>query len=179
MSTPPNALLSGAFIRAGEQGEYNELGAELRNRFAPADVFEELLVDEIHRATWRLRRCARIEAELSPLFAGDNVIRDPMEAIGEPVEKIQLAIDRARAQAHRILHRCTAELRKLQSERAAQSPPPEGAPRLKIAKRTQSDSQKRTHFEPVTARNAECPCGSGQKYKRCCGRDAPPLLFAA
>ncbi len=25
-------------------------------------------------------------------------------------------------------------------------------------------------------RNAPCPCGSGRKFKRCCGVDAPPLL---
>src|SRR3569833_1400396 len=146
---------------------------------APADVLEEALVNEIHHATWRLRRCARVEAELSPLFAGDDIIRDPMEAIGEPAEKVQFAIDRARTQAHRILHRCTAELRKLQAERAPQSPQPEDSAQLEMTKRTQSDSQKRTHFQPVTARNAECPCGSGQKYKRCCGRDAPPLLLVA
>ncbi|MBL8174092.1 MAG: SEC-C domain-containing protein [Bryobacterales bacterium] len=27
-----------------------------------------------------------------------------------------------------------------------------------------------------TPRNASCPCGSGQKFKRCCGRNAPPVL---
>ncbi|MBL8173241.1 MAG: SEC-C domain-containing protein [Bryobacterales bacterium] len=27
-----------------------------------------------------------------------------------------------------------------------------------------------------TPRNASCPCGSGQKFKRCCGKDAPPVL---
>ena len=32
--------------------------------------------------------------------------------------------------------------------------------------------------EPATARNAPCPCGSGLKYKRCCGRNAPPRLSA-
>ena len=32
---------------------------------------------------------------------------------------------------------------------------------------------------PETARNAPCPCGSGQKYKRCCCENAPPLLHAA
>jgi hypothetical protein len=30
-----------------------------------------------------------------------------------------------------------------------------------------------------TPRNAQCPCGSGQKHKRCCGKDAPPMLHAA
>jgi len=28
-------------------------------------------------------------------------------------------------------------------------------------------------------RNAQCPCGSGTKYKRCCGKDAPPVLNKA
>ena len=30
-----------------------------------------------------------------------------------------------------------------------------------------------------TPRNALCPCRSGQKFKRCCGKDAPPVLSAA
>ncbi len=28
-------------------------------------------------------------------------------------------------------------------------------------------------------RNANCPCGSGTKYKRCCGKNAPPVLTQA
>jgi hypothetical protein len=31
---------------------------------------------------------------------------------------------------------------------------------------------------PEIARNAPCPCGSGEKYKRCCGTQAPPQLGA-
>ena len=30
-----------------------------------------------------------------------------------------------------------------------------------------------------TPRNAPCPCASGAKYKRCCGKDAPPVLNRA
>jgi uncharacterized protein YecA (UPF0149 family) len=39
--------------------------------------------------------------------------------------------------------------------------------------------------QPATAtpvgvpRNAACPCGSGNKYKRCCGSNAPPQLSRA
>jgi hypothetical protein len=182
MPTPAQikqALCSGTFIRPGEESDYAELRAGLIRRFTPADILETALVDEIHRAMWRLHRCARVEAELSSPFAEGHAVQDPMEATGEPAEKIQLAIDRARAQAHRILYRCTAELRKLKSERAARVPRPEEVLHPKIAKQTHFDSQKRTHFEHATARNAECPCGSGQKYKRCCGKTAPPLLFAA
>jgi preprotein translocase subunit SecA len=29
---------------------------------------------------------------------------------------------------------------------------------------------------PQTARNAPCPCKSGLKFKRCCGKSAPPRL---
>ena len=32
---------------------------------------------------------------------------------------------------------------------------------------------------PQTPRNALCPCGSGMKFKRCCGADAPAVLCAA
>jgi len=31
----------------------------------------------------------------------------------------------------------------------------------------------------MTPRNAPCPCGSGAKYKRCCGTNAPPVLNRA
>ncbi|MCC7156111.1 MAG: SEC-C domain-containing protein [Bryobacterales bacterium] len=31
----------------------------------------------------------------------------------------------------------------------------------------------------ATPRNSLCHCGSGQKYKRCCGRNAPPVLTRA
>jgi hypothetical protein len=32
------------------------------------------------------------------------------------------------------------------------------------------------HVAMFAARNAPCPCGSGQKSKRCCGKNAPPRL---
>jgi hypothetical protein len=32
---------------------------------------------------------------------------------------------------------------------------------------------------PQTPRSAPCPCGSREKFKRCCGRNAPPVLHAA
>ena len=35
------------------------------------------------------------------------------------------------------------------------------------------------HAPAQTPRNAPCPCGSGVKFKRCCGGDAPAVLCAA
>jgi len=35
----------------------------------------------------------------------------------------------------------------------------------------------KTDKSPIqTPRNADCPCNSGLKYKRCCGKSAPPML---
>ena len=46
--------------------------------------------------------------------------------------------------------------------------------------RPETPSAKRTQSEPTEptpiARSQPCPCGSGAKYKRCCGRNAPGLL---
>ncbi|MGA2712449.1 MAG: SEC-C domain-containing protein [Bryobacteraceae bacterium] len=53
---------------------------------------------------------------------------------------------------------------------------PASAPEPLTTKRTQSDLPE----TPPIARSQPCPCGSGAKYKRCCGRNAPGLLkFAA
>ncbi|MBS1828182.1 MAG: SEC-C domain-containing protein [Acidobacteria bacterium] len=42
-----------------------------------------------------------------------------------------------------------------------------------------SHSTPETDEQPQTPRNALCPCGSGNKYKRCCGKNAPPVLGRA
>ena len=92
------------FIRPGEQQLYAELDQALRSDLAPVGVLEETLFEEIRRATWRLRRCGLVEE----LLAASG---------SEDLSKTQLEVDKARNQAHRLLHKCTAELRKLQTDR--------------------------------------------------------------
>lgn len=41
------------------------------------------------------------------------------------------------------------------------------------------NSTTESSSKPVTGRNEPCPCGSGKKYKRCCGVDAAPKLTQA
>ena len=33
-----------------------------------------------------------------------------------------------------------------------------------------AETAKRNPFSPTVGRNDPCPCGSGKKYKKCCGR---------
>ena len=92
------------FIRPGEHALYAELDQSLRSELAPVGILENTLVDEIRRATWRLRRCGLVEESLAAAGTEDQ-------------SKTQQAVDKARSQAHRLLHKCIAELRKLQTDR--------------------------------------------------------------
>jgi hypothetical protein len=52
-------------------------------------------------------------------------------------------------------------------------PPAESVPEA-------ASTTKRTQSEPTQIpRSQPCPCGSGVKYKRCCGRNAPAVLNSA
>lgn len=62
------------------------------------------------------------------------------------------------------------------SEQAAPQPAP--APQQNGTIRNTSEQKIQTPPSQVP-RGAPCPCGSGEKYKRCCGRGAPPVLSRA
>lgn len=180
-------LFSGDFIRPGEESAYAAF--EIALALAPVGALEEILAEEIHRAVWRLHRCGEVESHLViRLNDGENYILDAMES-GNTAEKIQNSVDRARSQAHRLLHKSTAELRRLQTERhyrtqnleagtdlsaygLADSQSVAASPKQPVAQRTQSQPSG-------TPRNAPCPCDSGQKHKRCCGKNAQAMLHPA
>jgi hypothetical protein len=99
------------FVRPEERDEYSQSVAGLRAQLKPEGALEEVFTEAIIGATWRLRRCARIEARMAETCA-----LDPME--DDSASRLQNSIDRARAQSHNILRRSMAELRQLQTERS-------------------------------------------------------------
>jgi hypothetical protein len=187
------------FIRPGEEADYEALTARLHRELSPVTLLEENLTGEILRAMWKLRRCAQVEGTFAAqLDTGLEPIPDPMQ--NEAAAKLQNSVDRARAQSHRLLHRCTNELRRLQTDRLyLDEVLPEGTSFahlgladfrailkvhvMDVAKAPGLPATKRTvDVAPQTAqiaRNATCPCKSGEKYKRCCGKSAPAMLHAA
>jgi hypothetical protein len=64
-----------------------------------------------------------------------------------------------------------------QETRTPEPPPAEAAEQNGTVRNT-SEQKSRSSLPPV-ARNAPCPCGSREKFKRCCGRGAPPVLSKA
>jgi len=212
------------FVLPADNHLYHHFCENFRKELNPEGPFEQTLTAEIVHAAWRLRRCAAIESNMiqSNMPPGETQL-DPM--VEPAFAHAQETVDRARAQSHRNLHRATAELRRLQTERqvrveclpkdfetdylgglasikdlepilaldlrrkllkhklegadtleaimrltnppvasAATPEPPEQPP----TKRTQSEPSAPTQI----ARSQPCPCGSGAKYKRCCGRNA-------
>jgi len=111
-----NALTTGLFaardfVLPHEQTEYAQTRAGLMSELAPKGILEETFADEVMTATWRLRRCGVLEAALAAADSMNDSMND------DAFEKKQKSIDRARAQAHRILRRSITELRALQTER--------------------------------------------------------------
>ena len=106
-------LFSGDYVRPAEQSLYDELNDSILREVAPVGILELNLASEMRRAMWRLRRCGEVEAALANKF--EHV--DSMEAWDKLIDHTQKSVDRARSQAHRLLHKCTAELRRLQTER--------------------------------------------------------------
>jgi hypothetical protein len=163
------------FVHPTDNGLYRVFCENFRKELSPEGPFEHTLAAEIVHAAWRLRRCCVVESNMV-----DSEIDSQLDPMVDPIHaRTQQAVDRARAQSHRNLQRATAELRRLQTGRQARVravPPPEALP---TTKRTQSDPRESTQIPTQIARSQPCPCGSGVKYKRCCGRNAPGLVKVA
>jgi hypothetical protein len=157
-----NAVSFGLFatrdlVHPDERELYLGVVTDLRAQLCPEGVLENVHVAEIVSATWRLRRCGIVDTLIS----------------GKPGEedtaaRMESAVDRSRTQAHGLICRATAELRRLKASRntkQTQPPTPVETPAPVEAPATVQ-----------TPRNSQCPCRSGQKYKRCCGRTAAPVL---
>ena len=227
-----NAVSHGLFstanlINPAENDEFNELAEAMRRDLVSEGALEQTLAAEIIRAAWRLRRCAKVEDDLSYQAAGLDPMNNPDTA------RTQFAVDRARLEAHRILKRSMDELRRLQNERRfrvevlpegfntddlgltsykdlmpamaaekrwrllkrqlegpgsfesmiANAVGPQKNPAKQAPEHPGAQTTKQTQSAPATIpatpRNAPCPCGSGQKHKRCCGKNAAPVLYSA
>jgi uncharacterized protein YecA (UPF0149 family) len=172
------------FVRFEEQDIFTEFESGYLAELSPRTPLEQTLSREIIQAAWRLRRCASLE------------IAPPESMTDEELDRLQISIDRARAAAQRTLHRSLKELRRLQSEHLSPAAvmiqqamatdalimrdfenrkrqfEAENANAQNSAKQTQSEPAKMVSIP----RSAPCPCKSGEKYKRCCGKSAPPVL---
>jgi hypothetical protein len=142
-------------VRPEDQPEYDDLRAALEAELLPATVMERTLAMEILHATWRLRRCALVEANLTAPAVESGL--DPMEH--DPTRPTQLAgvqtnVDRARAHARNNLRRASADLSRLQTERHLKSQLEPYAPESlishqSVAKTLANDTRRRLNLRKL------------------------------
>jgi hypothetical protein len=201
-----NALTMGLYTRTDyvkpeERDIYKDFCETMYDELCPASLLEETLVSEITGASWRLRRCSAAEGELA-----DFADTDPL--LDETKSKTIRSIARARSTASSLAEEAAAMAEieafcappQLTPEQQAEirsryaSPLILAEPPLSDHLASNCSPQEHTvqaapapapelasNCSPAkqTPRSAPCPCGSREKFKRCCGKNAPPVLGKA
>jgi hypothetical protein len=193
------------FILRGEDEEYAQTFSDLMAELSPASVLEQTFATEIMGATWRLRRCGILEFDLA---RATDPAPDAQDAIQKSIDRARAQSHNILRRSLTELRKLQTErqTRILQlpdgqvppdlgltdsrkavntaarSILAASSfckPAPADSSFCKPVKTAPAAAASSFCNPPATPRNAPCPCGSGVKYKRCCGKNAPPVLNRA
>ena len=181
-----------------DPAEYDALLAELTDHFKTDDLTEERFVREMADAEWRLRHVrlymeAAIRCRMDRI-AAENPDLDILTLQGLAIEflgdngsasystwlRYETKYERQYDRAYQGWSRYQDEARRARDKDAdimmrevLFRPTP-----VTEARRLASNVQNPA-TPPPTPRNAPCPCGSTEKFKRCCGKEAPPVLNQA
>jgi SEC-C motif len=208
-STTFGIYSAGDFVRPAESPDYQLFCESFQQALRPAGALEQTLAAEIVHAAWKLRRCSVIESDTETTDLTQDPLIDPAAAdtrrtIDRARGEAQRQMLRAAAELRRLqtdrqlriehlhpgfdayqlgglasvkdLQSALIRIQKLNNGDAmsqiiqATEPP---------TKRTQSAPEPHPESAVSIPRSAPCPCGSGQKYKRCCGHGAPAVLQTA
>ncbi len=176
-----------------DPAEYEALLTELTDHFVPRDLTETRFIREMADAEWRLRRVRQHHESALARHIQTLAERHPQAA---PLELQSMAIEtlaetgtaettwlRYESKFERQYQLAQREWRAYQevlrkSESAAQTEAISNALNAPVPSAEPEPPTELASTVP-TPRNAPCPCKSGQKYKRCCGQNAPPVLGMA
>jgi hypothetical protein len=196
------------YVRPEERGIYLDFRENISRELDPIGILENALAQEIAGATWRLRRCTEAEAELGAFSESTDKLRRSIErARAASHSQLHRSINQLRklqterltraeitwenpeeaplAESLKVVKVLTTQLRndnlvkKLASNcRTAGDTRISCASARELASNCKPVSEADAQAAPIP-RNAHCPCNSGNKYKRCCGKNAPPVLGKA
>jgi hypothetical protein len=203
-----NALTLGLYTRTDyvkpdERDIYKEFCETMYSELCPASLLEETLVSEITGASWRLGRCNAADAGLADFDEATDKLRRSIERARSSATSI---LHRGINQLRRLQSGRAAIAAPVQAPQLASNcitapdldafltPPPDFLAALD--EELASYCKPRGHAAPAASvqvpelasnckpapqipRSAPCPCGSREKYKRCCGKNAPPVLGKA
>ena len=183
------------------RAEYLALAAEAQSQLRPEGFLELHFAAEIFRDTWRLNIMATVdESTFSEDFLETrSKYRDRLNTAvrRNTMELRRLQTDRylnnrwnlglpAPASARDVLRFEKTNPKPVEATGIRKNEPiPDTVQTAETRLHSQIEAEERrelaefSHRTKVIPRNAPCPCKSGAKYKRCCGKDAPPLLNMA
>ena len=175
-------------LQPHEQEAYQRLTEALTSELKPATEMESQLVGKIIDCHTRINRIAAIENNILNFGLLENTSDAPHDDALECMAAQSRAwlanensfekLGRYEARLVRQLLGYTKELERLQNSKCSATVRVEPAQAIPAEPVTSKLASFRS--APVaTPRSAACPCGSGVKYKRCCGRDALPVLGRA
>ena len=190
------------YVKPEEHDIYRGFCERMILELNPDTLLEETLVSEITGASWRLRRCDAADAGLADFDETTDKLRRSVERARSSATRIlhrginqlrRLQADRLKPLAsHRSLASARAEEAAAMAEIEAFCAPPQLTPEQQAEIRSRYASPLILAEPPLsdhlasncspakqTPRSAPCPCGSREKFKRCCGKNAPPVLGKA
>jgi hypothetical protein len=195
---------STVLLPSDDPAQYEALLQELTDHFGPIDLTTERLVREMADAEWRLRRlrshlASALTRHLETVAQRHPELIDPdgresraIETLAETgcsyttwlryESRLQNQYDRAYKAwtANENDRRRSASIDAEILARRALSMPLPSPPQREGTEAAVSNVQTTPAQQPAPIpRNAPCPCKSGEKYKRCCGRAAPQVLRRA
>ncbi|MBL8293517.1 MAG: SEC-C domain-containing protein [Bryobacterales bacterium] len=151
-----------------------------RDWIRPQGVLEDFACQRLATARWYYERATALSAKFDPESPEgvrfQNMALRWEGSYNRALRELRL-LQTERALANPNCHPPLADLQKIQqvakrNGRAAQTENPQPQSNQECAKRNPDPY-------PEAGRNSPCPCGSTKKYKRCCGVDAPPILYTA
>ena len=197
---------TGDVVRPEEEPTYHLFCAGFEQDLAPEGAMETTLAAEIIHAAWRLRRCAEADSAVEGQSEGKP---DTQNSIDRARTQALRHFQRATAELRRIQTerqiRNETVPEGFDASTLGLASCKDMAPVFKSDVRRQLLLHKLKEAEMSTAvteaicaplpsatqtlpvvaesapipRGAPCPCGSGVKYKRCCGTNAPAVLAPA
>ncbi|NDJ10959.1 MAG: SEC-C domain-containing protein [Acidobacteriia bacterium] len=196
MRTLPELLSHDKVV--GDRAEFLALAAEAQAQLRPEGFLELHFAAEIFRDTWRLNIMATVdESTFSEDFLETrSKYRDRLNtAVRRNTQELRrLQTDRilnerwnlalpAPASAKDVLRFEKAKpIRPENNQIRKNEPIPDTVQTAESRLHAQIEAEERRELAEfaqrtnVIPRNAPCPCKSGEKYKRCCGKEAPPVL---
>jgi uncharacterized protein YchJ len=176
-------------IHPDEAAEFDHLRDTLASELQPATVLEHAHSTEILHALWRLRRCTLLEAGPATDPETHQSIERARAHANNTLRRASAELRRLQTERHLqtdlgpvpglVSHQDLAKTRTLHARHQLVQRKLDGLADfealLERAQNTTPEITKQTQPIPQP-RNSPCPCGSGQKHKRCCGRNAPPVL---